>query len=75
MSDERVYCIWDPTRGKWWNPRGLGYTGNLIDAGVYKKSSAKRICDDSHTHEQMYLKSNLMQSQTLRNKIYDAAGV
>lgn len=73
--DERVYCIWDPSRGKWWNPRGVGYTSNLIDAGIFSKTKAKDICDDSYSGNTMYLKSNLIQSQTLRNKIYDAAGV
>jgi len=72
---ENGYCIWDSMREKWWNPRSSGYTGNLRDAGVYTKSKAESICAAPYTNETMYLKSNLMQSQTLRNMIYGVTGV
>lgn len=64
-----IYCIWDPTRKKWWNPRGRGYTTFLSRAGMYSKKDAKKYCDDPYAKEKMYLKSNLMQSASLRNKI------
>lgn len=68
--DNNAYCIWDPLRGKWWNPNSRGYSGNLSNAGTYSKEHAKRICDNPGVKEEMYLKSNLMQSESLRNKIY-----
>lgn len=70
-----IYCIWDPIRKKWWKPKGIGYTGSLMKAGTYSKSYAKKICDAPYTGEIMYLKSNVTQSKTLRQKIYEMKGV
>ena len=69
-----IYVIWDTTRKKWWKPKGIGYTGRLIEAGTYSKDYAKKICDAPYTGEKMYLKSNITQSETLRQRIYETTG-
>lgn len=63
------YCIWDPSREKWWNPSGMGYTSDIEKAGVYSKERAKKICDDPFANELMFLKSNLIYSKILLNKV------
>ena len=70
-EQENGYCIWDLSREKWWKTRGYGYTSELLIAGTFSKESASKICGGPFSGEIMFLKSNLMLSESLVKKIHD----
>lgn len=44
MSSEQGYLIWSNEHRAWWKPDHRGYTTATLNAGVYPKDEADRIC-------------------------------
>ena len=64
----------------WWKPRACGYTGDLLEAGLYTKAQAERIAranygrDERAVPVQEYLPF-LRQAQANLDRLFAAAGV
>jgi len=41
------YVIWNHERAGWWAPRSHGYVRELMDAGVYAREDALKVCADA----------------------------
>jgi hypothetical protein len=48
------YRIWDIRRKRWWKDRGMGYTTEKSEAGIYEQEDAMQTADP-HTSEYVNL--------------------
>jgi hypothetical protein len=42
--DQQLVLIWSYEHGAWWRASHLGYTADLLEAGLYKRNEAREIC-------------------------------
>lgn len=48
--DGEFCLIWSCEHEVWWRARGMGYTHDWLEAGLYEKDEALEICKRANLH-------------------------